>query len=53
MDVAGFDTVNVKNLPTGYTPALMRLGDNIEVIIMPCSKESNPIREIKLVSCKD
>ena len=53
MVVAGFDTVNVKNLPEGYTPALMCLGDNIEVIIMPCSKESNPIREIKLVSCND
>lgn len=53
MDVAGFDAVSIRNMPEGYTPALMCLGDNIEVIIMPCSKESNPIREIKLVSCND
>lgn len=52
MDVAGFDTVNVKNPPTGCTPALMHLGDNIQVIIMPCP-EAKPIREIKLVSCKE
>ena len=53
MVVAGFDAVNIRNMPDGYTPALMTLGENIEVIIMPCSKESNPIREIKLVSCND
>lgn len=51
MDVAGFDTVNVKNLPTGCTPALMHLGGNIEVIIMPCP-EATPVREIKLGVCK-
>lgn len=47
MDVAGFDTVNVRNLPTGYTPALMCLEGNIEVIIMPCPG-AEPISEIKL-----
>ena len=52
MDIAGFDVVKLRNLPNDYTPALMRLGDNVEVIIMPCTKESNPIREIKLKSSK-
>lgn len=51
MDVAGFDTVNVKNLPTGCTPALMHLGGNFEVIIMPCPG-ATPVREIKLEGCK-
>lgn len=46
MDVVGLDSVHVRNLPTGCTPALMCLEDNIEVIIMPC--QSKPVREINL-----
>lgn len=47
MDIAGFDSVNVRNLPQEPTPALMSLDGGIDVIIMPCP-DAKPIRDIKL-----
>lgn len=48
MDMEGFDSVEIKNLPPGQTPALMCLEGGIDILIMPSSQEAKPIREINI-----
>lgn len=47
MHIAGIETASILNLPIGCTPTLVRLGEDIEIIIMPCP-EAKPVREIKI-----